>query len=238
MAFPSTFADLQSAVLATARMDPNKSSDVQAVKDAINSVYYEAVVECEALEASSSLTLTPGTGTYDLTSVSSGAIMRIKAATVTYSGVVTPPLRQVSLDWILRHRASTGGTATQQGPVQAYALVGYKDLELYPTPGSADTLTFYYMAAPTALSNGTDVPIIPEPYATNLLTYGALADVGVGDFKGDPRTAAWSSQFEYWMSKYRAHLQMKRGGQPGQFEFTPDRVYPPHDPSTIAAWNG
>ena len=75
-------------------------------------------------------------------------------------------------------------------------------------------ITVYYAAFPTALSADADVPILEEPYGSNLLEYGAL--VQAGDFKGDPATPGWESQFDRWMGKYLQHLKVKRGKQPGQ----------------------
>jgi hypothetical protein len=45
MAFPSTFADLQAAVIAKTRLDPANTADVTKVKDWINQAYYRIVLE-------------------------------------------------------------------------------------------------------------------------------------------------------------------------------------------------
>ena len=177
------------------------------------------------------MTLTAGTASYTLSS----SIARIKEMYVTPVGAQqTQPLQLTTLDYILRRRQSTGGTAVATGYTSHYALLGINDLELFPTPQAADVLTIWYVALPTALSAGTDVPILQEPYASKVLEYGALAEAA--DFKGDPAEQEYRGLYEQWLQRYRAHLNRKRGTQPGQFQVFPGRSYPPHDPSRDVCW--
>ena len=146
------------------------------------------------------------------------------------NGVQTVPLIQTDLDDILRRRQSSGGVANAVGAtIYRYALLGTSDIELYPTPQSADVLTVYYVALPVALNNDGDTPILQEPYASKLLEYGALAEAA--DFKSDPQEGEYRQLYQMWMQKFRAHLTRKAGMQPGQFRIIPDTPYPPHDPS-------
>lgn len=223
MAYPTTYADLRTRIIAKARLD--STADATKVNDAINIAYAQAVVENELLVSTATTTLTANSGTYDLSSAS--AIQRIKAVYLTSGGVAYAPLKAVGLDDIIRRRQSS--TAT--GIVEVYCLSGYKTLDLYPTPGSADTLTWYYVALPTALSSDSDVPIISEPYGARVIEYGAL--VQMGEFKGDPMLSEWQQQHDVWSARLRAHLNRRKSGQPGTFEFVPDNGDPPHDPATI-----
>lgn len=231
MAFPSTFLDVQNAVVAKARLD--STADLSKVKDWINQVYADVCVTTEANVTSATMTLTASTNSYTLPS----NVSRIKEMYVTpVGGVQSLPLVQVDLDFILRRRQSTAGVAFTNGSVMWYALVGLNDFEVYPTPANADVITIYYVALPTALANNTDVPILPEPYASKLLEYGALAEAA--DFKSDPQEQEYRALYERWLQKFRAHLTRKQGMQPGQFRVIPDvSTWPPHDPSTdIREW--
>lgn len=224
MAFPSTFVDIQNAVIAKLRLD--STNDLSKVKDWINQVYAQVCVEVEANQTFATMALTAGTSSYTLPS----GISRIKEMYVTpVGGQQSQPLQLTTLDYILRRRQAGGGQAVAQGYVTHYTLLGINDFEIYPTPTTADTLTIWYSALPTALSADADTPIISEPFASKLLEYGALAEGA--DFKGDPAEQEYRQMFEVWMSKYRAHLNRKQGGQPKQFRIFPDATYPPHDPS-------
>ena len=197
------------------------------MKDWVNQVYADACLATELNVTSSTMTLTAGSYSYTLPS----AVMRIKEMVLTPVGsTVSGPIRQTTLDDILnRRRASSAATGTG-GYVTHYALLGISDFEVWPTPGSADTITIYYVAAPTALSANADVPILPEPFASKVLEFGALAEAA--DFKGDPAGPQWAAEYQQWLMKLRSHLTRKMGSQPGQFRIWNDGVFPPHDPST------
>jgi hypothetical protein len=209
MAFPSTYADIQQAVIEKATLDP--VLDLPKTKDWINQVYFQAAVETEAISGEATMSLTSGSGSYALPA----AVARIRQMAVQPSGstVFNAPLILTTLDEILQRRQ-----AGQQGSYpQAthYTVVGINGLEVWPTPAAADVISIYYVSYPTALSANTDVPVFEEPYASKILEYGALAEAG--DFKGDPATGQWAADYTDWMGRYRAHLQRKRGVIPGQF---------------------
>ncbi len=228
MAFPATYATIAAAVAAKSRC--NATDDASAISDWINQAYAALVLETEFLAASGTLTLTAGTASYDLTTVATGGVGRIKALTITSSGIVGPSLQEVTLSEILALRESAGGAATAQSLSTKYTLLGYKTLELYPTPAAADTLTVYYVGLPTAIS-GSQVPILGEPYGSKAIEYQALVDAA--EFKADPKLAYWQQQADAWRRKLLIHLNRRRGGQPGQFSFVPGTPSQPHDPATI-----
>lgn len=224
MAYPSTFVDIQNAVIAKARL--SSANDLTRVKDWINQVYADACLTTEVNVTSSTMTVTTGSYSYTLPS----QVMRIKEMVITPVGSsVSAPLRQTTLDEILRRRRASGGTQSYGGYVTHYALLGVNDFEVWPTPQNADTITIYYVAAPTALSGDADTPILPEPFASKVLEFGALAEAA--DFKGDPAGPQWASEYQQWLQKLRTHLTRKMGGQPGHFNVWDERVFPPHDPS-------
>ena len=202
-------------------------NDLSKVKDWLNQVYAHVCVEEEVNITSATMTLTSGTASYTLPS----AVLRIKEMVTTPVGSVqNRPLIQTDLDYILTRRQSSGGTAAALGWVTHYALLGLNDLEVWPTPQSADTITIYYVALPTALSADGDVPILQEPYASKVLEFGALAEAA--DFKSDPAVTEYRQMFETWRQRYRSHLTRRQGMQPGQFRVLSDSQFPVHDPSS------
>lgn len=233
MAFPRTFKNVQDAVIANVRLDA--TADLQNVKDWINQAYYRACLETEAFVTHGNITLTAGTATYDLSTFLTNAILRIKSITVTTGNVLYQPLQLVPLDQILQWRIGSGGASAIAGPTTHYALAGMNELELYPTP-SAGTLTIYYVYGPAALSADADVPLIPEPHATEILEAGAMASAA--DFKADPYQSQYDADFQQAIMRFRVHLNRRRGGQPGTLEWAPGRQRPPHDPSTILPAGG
>ncbi len=230
MAFPPTFADLTASVISLVRLDT--TADTSKVQDAINTAYYEACIECEIAVASTTLALTAGTATYDISTVTP-AIARIKDLWLSATGVVSRPPKQVSIDKILKARQSSSGVTVTADSIFWYSLTGQNVLDVYPTPTTGITMNFIYVGYPTALT-GTAVPVIPEPYGSNVITYGAC--IPMAEFKSDPQLVYFQQQQEEWMSKLRRHLVIRRG-MPGAFEYDFQNGYwPPHDPATIYPW--
>lgn len=230
MAFPSQFSDLYTAALANVRLLP--ADDLQKAKDAVNTVYTQTVVETEALETTSTSTLTPGSATYAMPT----GISRLKTLVVTpVGGQTNKPLRRVTIDQILSYRSAQPGPATSNGTAWCYCILGLNDLELYPTPQSADVLTFYYTSRPTPLSADSDVPILPEPYATDCLVYGASAKLG--EFSGDPLATYYRQLYDDGRSRFQSHLNRLTGRVAGQFNIQDAPTFLPHDPSVdIREW--
>ena len=211
MAFPSTFLDIQNAVLQKARLDP--TLDLQRTKDWINQTYTRVCLETEATVVIATMVVTAGVSSYTLPS----GVARIKQMQLRPSGSLqfNPPLVRTTLDEIIQRRQYGGDTQQSGNQTTLYALLGINDFELWPTPPATDTIYIYYVAFPTPLAANGDVPVLEEPYASKLLELGALSDAG--DFNGDPSTIGWQSDFADWMTRYMQHLDRKQGVIPGQF---------------------
>ena len=206
MAFPSTFLDLQNAVIGKIRLDPNQDS--QRVKDWINQAYARVAVETEAFQRTNYDYATADAGSYTLPT----DVLRIKEVTVQQSGSTQwgPPLEQTTIDAILNMRQGSGGD--NGGVPTYYALSGISRYELFPTPLSSELkVRFYYVYLPTPLVANTDIPLLQEPYSSYLLEYGALSEGA--DFLTDPKVADYRQLYEVWMRQFRQHLSRKQGGQ-------------------------
>jgi hypothetical protein len=210
VAFPSTFLDIQTAVLQKARLDP--ALDGQRVKDWINQTYTRVCVETEAIVSTVLLSCTTGAYSYTFPP----EVARAKQMQIRPYGSLSlnAPLVRTTLDELM-HRRRSGGDSPLAGQASHYALLGINDFELWPTPAAADLILAYYAAFPAPLAANTDRPVLEEPYASKLLEYGALADAG--DFNGDPSVQGWQASFDDWLGRYRMHLDRKQGVIPGQF---------------------
>jgi len=211
MSFPSTFLDIQTAVIQKVRLDP--ALDSQRVKDWINQAYTRVCLETEATIGTALMNFTPNVYSYYLPA--QAARVRQMQVQPVGSSEFNAPLIRTSLDELLQRRQAGGDVQASPRVATHYALLGINDFEVWPTPVSADTIFTYYVAFPAPLSANTDVPILEEPYASKLLEFGALADAG--DFNGDPSTVGWQSDYADWMSRYLQHLDRKQGVIPGQF---------------------
>lgn len=232
MAYPSTFVDLQNAVAAKSRMDMADSTQLSKLKDFINRAYTETCIATEALRSTTTVNLVANTSTYTL----AAAVKRIKQIVIQPAGVTSynRPLTLVDLATILRWRQSNGGQAVTNGTASYYSVSGLSDLELFPTPGAADTMLIYYVSAPTVLSADVDVPQIPEPYATECIEAGAL--VHAFDYMKDFISSSTVRQvYSGAVTEFRQHLRRREGGQSKQFAKTTGLYRPPHDPSVDVA---
>jgi hypothetical protein len=228
MAFPSSFGDIQNAVLAKSRLDP--VLDGQRVKDWINQSYTRVCVETEAMIRTATMTVTAGASTYLLPA----GVARIKQMLLQPAGQTqsSPPLIRTTLDEILSRRQAGGDQRQSGNQATHYAVLGINQFELWPTPAAADVIWIWYVLFPASLSAPTDVPILEEPYASKLLEYGALTDAG--DFNGDPSALDWENNFNEWMGRYQQHLDRKQGVIPGQFHQWGDTWVPAgYDPADV-----
>lgn len=225
MAFPATFVDLQNDVIQTLRLDA--SADLARVKDWINMVYAEACVETEFVQSFATMTLTSGTATYSMDS----SVIRIKQMYCTpVGGTQGRPLEPVSLEQMLEWSWANANAQQSGGGVRYYAFFGSADIQFFPTPSAADVITAYYVKLPTALSADSDTPVLPEPYASNLLFEGACYQGGL--FLKDPDAQIFKQDFATDLARLRAHLRRREGAMTRQFRETKQTPFRPHDPST------
>lgn len=225
MAYPNTFLDIQNEVIARLRLD--SQNDLQLVKDTVNVVYADAVVTNEYLQQKS--TVTPSaSSTYTFTSTP----LRIKQIQVTVGSVIYQPLKPRDLHEILQMRAATTGQSPVTGPPIYYAFDGSASMEVYPSFQGTESMDIWATYQPTALSANTDVPVLPEPYASRVLVYGALAELA--DYTKDLLMGpmGYMQLYQLWNGKLRTHLNRRRDGGNKPWNVVNDGHFVPHDPST------
>ena len=202
------------------------TNDLAKIKDWINQVYAQACVEVEFFESSA-------TGSA-LSANASNQTIPTAIANLDYiiatrtDGTKTLPLREVPFEEILRRRANSGAQAGTSGAPSHYAVY-YTAIEFWPNANGGETFTYYGEALPTALSANGDLPVIPEPYASKVLEYGACAEAA--DFKKDPDVQTYRALHEDWMRRLRSYKNKRRGKQVQALGLVGSALFPPHDPS-------
>ena len=225
MAFPSTFVDLQDSVLSKGRLDA--AADRVKVKDWLNETLSDAVLQTEALVTV--MTMVP---TSSASQPLPAAVLRIKGMYVSSGGVQYQPMWPVSLEQMLERRQ--GSPAASVDTPTLYTLSGLNTIDFWATPRGTETITIYAVTAPPVMTADADVPPLPEPFASKVLEYGALAEAA--DFKRDDQLQNYQARYQEWIAKLRSHLTRKRGGVPEQMLVLGTPAYAPHDRSTDTGW--
>lgn len=226
----TTLLSARTTVIQTARLDA--TADVTRVNGWLNNVYQEVASETRCLRSSGTATLTSGVNEYLL----DPKILHIELITVTpVGGTQGFPLKEAQLDEILNYRATGSGAAS---PSMRYCLEPMNTLELWPTPSTGDTITFFYSYLPNVLTADGDTTLLPEPHAANLLEYGSL--VLAAEFKRDILMLGdFQSQYSQALQDFQKYLNRKAGAYPGAFPtWTRLNPFAPHDPSTdMPGWD-
>lgn len=223
MAYPATFDNIRSAAITLVRLDA--TADKAKMGQWVNETYSQVCAETRCLQTSRTDVLTSAA---NLTL--NAAVYEIELVTCTpVGGNAWFPLKEATLDEILNMRAVT---VAGSGPPRRYALVPLNVIEFWPTPQGGETLQTWYAAAPTALSADSDVPVIPEPYASNCLIYGAA--VKAAEWKRDLMMLGdFQQQYASALAAFQRYVNRKAGAYPETFPtWVRGRPYGPHDPST------
>lgn len=220
MAYPSSFGDIQDAVIAKLRLDPGL--DRQKVKDWINQAYMEACIETEFFaEAQATSKMPPDTSRTGVPA----ALWKIDYITSTQAdGAPWGPLDLVGLDVVLSKRAY-GGTITHGAP-QMYAYVSGPQpvIEFWPGAAGGEIFTFYGVRLPPILDDPGSVPAIPEPYGSNLLEFGA--DVQAAEFKQNyVMLSTYQQESLYWLQLFRGFQNSRAGNRVQQLQIDGARPY-------------
>ena len=172
-----------------------------------------------------SQTVTPGANAdYDF----AASILLITDAYFT-SNSQDYPLERVSLADILRLRqASTASNS----PTRFYALVGARKLAFYPTPAAADTLSMYYVPAPTAMSSGSHDPSnatyggIPVDYHDLIARYAMARMASFADDASAAQGSRYWQEFNDGLKDMKRELHRQGGRKLPRARLGRRRVFP------------
>lgn len=109
------------------------------------------------------------------------------------------------------------GSPAAPAPTRYYALAGHDTIMFYPTPGTADELTLYYVPKPSEMSTGTDDPSldsfggIPSEWHKAIELYALAEGADYSDDGSSGIGAAYSVRYEDFIRKMRGDLR-RRGG--------------------------
>lgn len=213
--YQGTYATIKQEVIDQLKLDA--TLDAARVGRWVNLAYADAVQQTGCLQQAATATLTSGEDSYTIPD----EVEWIKLLVIGYAdGTVSLPLREVTLEEMLRQRTVTRATG-QQIPQPMYAIVGQNQLEVWPEPSSGAALQFWYVYLPTALSADADEPVIHEPFGTELLVAGAC--VRGARFKKDPLLPDFEADWVRSMGQFQVWLNRREGAAPRAFRVTGGR---------------
>lgn len=158
----TTLAQYRTRVAAELGLD--SSADQTLIDTRINEGYEKFLLATHCQVRSDTSTTTSGQGDYSLDT----DILAVVTVDVTSNGEMDG-MERVDAETIRRMRRSDD---TSDSPPRYFAVEGSDMLMLYPTPSGSDTITFYFVPRPTALSASSDTPTaIPAEYHSALEFY-------------------------------------------------------------------
>lgn len=199
----ATLAVLRNTVAETLKLDNSTSGDQGMIDEWINDAVKDLLVRTHARTRVAAMALSSGAANYTL----DPAIYSIRSvynATTSSNYLMT----RVDMDEMVRLRIGSTGTA----PAQYYCVDGADMLQVYPTPGTGETLTVVYVPAPTALSASSDTPSeIPTEWHDAIKLY-ALAKAGeYAQHRPSDFGMSWWGQYEKRVREIRAARSRKGG---------------------------
>lgn len=228
----ATLAQFRTRISQKLGLDNTAGSAEQTLIDAwVNEAVNDVLTETQVYVAEGTASLTDGQGDYLLDT----SMLAIKDVYFV-SGGINYMLTHASPDTINQYRAATN---IPQGPARFYAINGANLLMLYPSPSAGDSLKFYYVPRPTALSNATDDPSnttlggIPSEWHKAIEFYALWQGGDYIDDDSSQQGERYRQQYEAWLKRVKKERTKKTGRLlgpiiPGRRK----RPFMPHDPST------
>jgi len=233
MSYPPNFHDIQESVIAKLRLDPDLDRD--KVKDWINNNYMAASLETEFFtDVQVSSTLPANAASLG---VPAALLMLDYVVTQQQNGLYRGPMELVGIDLILEKRAWSGGTISQGAPqMYAYRSGPTPTIEFWPPASGGEIVTFYGNRLPPVLVDDNDVCLIPEPYGSNILEFGA--DAQAAEFKMNyVMLSTYQQESQYWIQRFRGFQNNRAGNLPGQLRVVRDRKPVPATNSVDTPYN-
>lgn len=230
MPYPQTYKGMQDAIISRLRLTddtPNRNR----VKDWINEHNADLCLETELLQCDGAATLTADEPNFVL----DATIGRIKVIVIRQASQAEfgPPLTFTSLGDIMAKRQSGQVAAVNNGVSTHYAMTGHNQIELWPTPATADELAMWFVKFPPVLSADADTFVFPGAYP-KAVEYSALYDAAL--WQKDPDLATIERDRDIWLAKLRRHLNRHVGGFPHHFAIAGAPAVPSWDNSRDVVW--
>lgn len=225
----ATLAVLQSNVAAMLGLDNSASpGDQGLITNWLNEGYTDVLLRTHCKVGTTTLNLTAGTGDYTL----AASILTTLDLYLT-SGGTNYRFERSTPQEILSYRLNAATSIPR-----CYAVAGANLLMLYPVPLSADTLTIYQVAAPTALSAGTDVPSdVPAEQHKLIEWYACWRGADYDDDSTSNQGDRYKTMYLDGIKEFRRLIQRKGGSRlaPARLRGR-RRTGLPSDPSRTAVW--
>lgn len=227
----TTLAQFRTAIANQVGLDNSTGGDQGAIDLWINEGYTELVLRTNAKVQKETFTLIVGTSDYTLPTT----LLKIQQAYIV--STATPyNLQRVAPEQIISMRLSSSANVS---PAQYYSLQGSDLFMIYPTPATADTLTVYYVARPTALSVSSDSPSdLPAEWHKGIEYYGLWQAAQYDDDASSHNGADYMQLFEALIARARREIAMKGGNRLPRVKVDPRRAPIPHDRSMYPLSSG
>lgn len=147
------------------------------------------------------LALTSGTKDYTLPT----QVMAIEELFNT-SGGTDYQLQRAPLEEMIRLRRAVGST-----PSRYYTLIGFDSLLLYPTPGTGETLTIYYVPRPATLAAGDSPTDIPAEWHKAIEVYALWQGADYDDDQSSAQGERYHQQYEAYIREIKKAMRRMGG---------------------------
>jgi hypothetical protein len=183
--------------------------DSDAITDWVNDGVLQTLMDTSCYVTTA--TLTPGASGADFVLTSS--VLEIMDLTSSASNSVYG-MERVSPAQILELRRTANAASS---PTTYYALAGQNLLMFYPSPGTTDTFTLYYVPVPTVLSTASDDPSaanfggVPTEFHKAIEFYACSEAADVNDDESSTQGQKYFLLYQDQVKKIRRVLR-RRGG--------------------------
>lgn len=233
----STLAQFRTAVTAKIGLDNTASSAEQGYVDTwLNEGVVRVLMDTQCYVVSGTTTLTSGTGDYTL----DAAVLDIVSVYISSSNPSKPLTRLTPHEILLLRQ----GSSTNSSPASAFAVNGANMLMVWPTPASADTLTFYYIPRPTAMSSASHDPSnatyggVPSEYHKAVEFYACWQAADYDDDQSSAQGERYRQQYDNEIHRVRRRMLGKGGGPlpRARLAVRTNTYFRPRDNSTDVRW--
>lgn len=185
-----TLAQFRTIVASKIGLDNSTDGDQTLIDMWVNEGMEDVLLQTHCKVRGCTMPLTSGTTDYTLDT----DILQIKSV-YTSGGVVLERLELTDL--LDLRRSSSSGAA----PSRYYAVAGSNLITVYPTPGTGESLTVYFVPRPTAMTSSSDTPTDVPAEFHKAIEFYALREAA--DYDDDQSSYIG----RYYDTQYKEHIQ-------------------------------